>query len=526
MSVDSTAYFCMEYGLDPDFRIYAGGLGILAGDVLKAAYERGDDLVGIGLLWTEGYPEQVVENGKIVDKFQHHNYEFLEDTGVSYSVKINGEDVKCKVYRTDDFENNTLYLIDTSVEGNSEELQKLTSRLYPEDRKEKILQQLLLGKAGVELLSRIDFEADILHLNEADSAFAAVELLRRKLESCKSFEEAVEKTKKKVRFTTHTPVKAGNPTYSYEFLEENKVFDDISDEKLKTLGGGPLNLTLLGLRLAGKANAVSERHKKTADGMWSDYGKIPEILPLTNGVHLKTWQSKKIRGTKSTKELWRMHQLEKERLLESVDPDLNPQKLLIGFAKRFPEYKRPTLFFRDEERAGEILEDVSIVFSGKAHPANYRGKEAISQLVKYSNKFDSVSWIEDYEMDDAVKLVKGCDVWLSCPVPPMEACSTSVMKAASNGLLNLSTLDGWWWEACEHGKNGWQYGDGEIKDGREEQDRHDASALYEVLEEEVIPTYYTDRDRWKEMMEKAIETVREKYSAKKMLERYDKNLWR
>lgn len=519
------AYFCMEYGVDSALDTYAGGLGILAGDVLKAAYERGDDLIGIGLLWTEGYLEQVIEDSYPVDKFQHHNYEFLEDIGISYSVKINGEDVKCKVYRTDDFENNSLYLIDTSVQENSDKLQELTSKLYPEDRKTKVLQQLLLGKAGVELLSRIDFEADILHLNEADSAFAAVEFLRRRLEKGKSFEEAVEKTKEKVRFTTHTPVKAGNPTYSYEFLGDNSVFDDIPDEKLKTLGGNPLNLTLLGLRLAGKANAVSKRHKKTAEEMWSDYGKIPEILALTNGVHLKTWQSKKIRDAKSTKELWKMHQLEKERLLESMDPDLNPQKLLIGFAKRLPEYKRATLFFRDEERAGEILDDVNIVFSGKAHPANHRGKEAISQLVNYSEKFDSVSWIEDYEMDDAVKLVKGCDVWLSCPVPPKEACSTSVMKAASNGVLNLSVLDGWWWEACEHGKNGWQYGDGEIKDGREDQDRHDASALYEVLEREVIPTYYTDRDRWKEMMKKAIETVKEKYSTKKMLGRYHKNLW-
>lgn len=520
--MSKVAYFCMEYGLDPALDIYAGGLGVLAGDFLKAAHDLKEDLIGVGILWTEGYAEQVIEGGKPIDKFQHYNYDFLEDTDISFRLNIDEEKIKCKVYKTEEFNNNPLYLLDTSLPENSKEMGKITARLYSEDPKLSLLQRLVLGRGGVKLLSELDFKPEIHHLNESDSVFAGLELLKQRLKD-ENLDNALEKVKKKVRFTTHTPVKTGNPEHDYELLEEVGFLEDFSREELEKLGGQPFNLTLAALRLAGKANAVSQRHKKIAKDMWSKYGDVPKIRGITNGVHFPTWQSDKIRDAGSRKELWKMHQLEKERLIEDLDPEFKPGKPLFGFARRFPQYKRPELFFWDEKKAEELLKDVNIVFSGKAHPANKRGKELISEIVGYAKKYEGVTWIEDYEMDDAKKLVKGCDVWLSCPVPTREACSTSVIKAASNAIPNCSTLDGWWWEACEHGVNGWQFGDSEVKQSRDEQDEHDAKALYRVLKNEIIPAY-NDRDKWAKMMENSIKTA-EKYTAAKMFENYKRKLW-
>lgn len=477
-----TAYFCMEYGLDQALDIYAGGLGILAGDFLKASKDLNGDVMGVGILWTEGYIEQIIEGGKATETFQHHNYEFLKDTKISFEVNIGNSPVKCKVYRTDEFGNSPLFLLDTCIDKNKKEFGKITDDLYPEDKKTKLLQQILLGKGGIKLLSELEMNPEIYHLNESDSVFVGLELLKRALRE-KDFNRGIKEVKDKIRFTTHTPIKAGNPEYGFKLLEEGGLFKEYeySRELMKKLGGKPFNLTLAALRIAGKANAVSERHKKSARGMWSEYNRIPEIMGITNGVHFPTWQSEKIRESDSGEQLWKMHQLEKERLMESLDPELKIDKPLIGFAKRFPPYKRPDLIFQDKERSEKLLDEVNIVFSGKVHPANKRGKELVSKIVNYSKKYNSVTWINDYDIDDAKKLVKGCDIWLSCAIPPKEACSTSVIKAASNGVLNLSILDGWWWEACEHGINGWQFGDGKIKNCKEKQNKHDSKALYKVL---------------------------------------------
>lgn len=519
---ENIAYFCMEYGLNPNLKIYAGGLGILAGDTLKASRDLRESVTGIGILWTTGYTSQKIKNGKPEDSFEEHVYNFLEDTGISFEVAVSEESVRCKVYRTQQFHNSPLYLIDTDVGGNSEKWKGATDRLYSGDWEEYLLQQILLGKAGFKLVEVLDTEPDFYHLNESDSMFVGMEILRDEMKDGE-FEEALDGARKKIRFTTHTPIGAGNPKYKYCDLKKAGVLGDFTRDDLERLGGEPFNLSLAGLRLAGKANAVSERHKEIARDIWSGYDGVPEIIGITNGVHMVTWQSEEIRSAKSRKELWRRHMLEKEKLIQVLDLDLDPDKPLLGFARRFPGYKRPKLFFWDESRAKELLEGVNIVFGGKAHPNDEMGKKLISDIVEYSKKYSSVEWVENYGIACAKLLTKGCDVWLSCPVPKREACSTSVIKAASNGLLNLSTLDGWWWEACEHGTNGWQFGGGDVMDSREEQDEHDAQALYEVIENQVIPTY-RNREKWLEMMEKSIDTA-QRYSAHEMLKNYKKKLW-
>ncbi len=523
MSQNSVAYFCMEYGLDSDFKIYAGGLGILSGDMLKAAKERNDEVTGIGILWQEGYTEQVIENGKPVDRSSKNEYDFLEDIDLKFTVKVNGKDIKCKTYMVEKFGNRPLYLIDTDFEENDEWSRKLTQRLYGGSWEEQLIQKILFGRAGLKLVDELGLDVDLYHMSETDSVFVGLEILERYLERF-GYKESLELTKKKTRFTTHTPIPAGNPTYNYDLLHRVGYPEKMSYETLKRIADEPFNAALAGLRISGRANAVSKRHLNTVKNMWSKYMKTEPIVGVTNGIHIPTWQSEKIKNAEDKEELWEAHQKHKKDLVEHIGSDIDLEKPLLGFAKRMPDYKRPGLIFYDMDMFNNLKNEMNIVFTGKAHPEYQQSKERVSRIVSRSKEIDSVHWIENYSMEDASKLVKGCDVWLSCPVPPKEACSTSVIKAAANGVLNLSILDGWWWEACNSGENGWQYGDGKIFDDRNRQDEHDALSLYNVLEKEVIPAY-RDRDRWIEMMESAIKTVENNYTAKKMLEKYYMKMW-
>ncbi len=523
MSKKSIAYFCMEYGLDSDFKIYAGGLGILSGDTLKAAYERDDDIIGIGVLWQEGYTEQVIEEGKPVDRSFKQDYNFLHDCDINFEVEVNDNRIACKTYRVDSFQNKPLYLIDTDIDENDEWARKLTSRLYGGSWEEQLIQKILFARAGLELLDRLDFSGDIYHLSETDSVFIALELLEQKLEK-HGLDEAIELTKRRIRFTTHTPIPAGNPTYSYDLLHKVGYPEKLPFSVLEKIAGRPFNAALAGLRLSERTNAVSKRHLKTVKDMWSGYNRTEPIVSVTNGIHIPTWASNEIRRAEDGDELWEIHQKHKKELIEHMGSEVDMDKPLIGFAKRMPDYKRPGLIFRDMERFHSFDDEVNIVFAGKAHPGYKESKERVADIVSKSERFNSVHWIENYSMEDAQKLVKGCDVWLSCPVPPKEACSTSTIKAAINGVLNLSTLDGWWWEACNHGENGWQYGNGEIFEDRNKQDEHDSLELYRVIEQEVIPDY-KNREKWIEMMQSAVKTVENNYTAKKMLEKYFVKVW-
>ncbi len=523
MSKKSVAYFCMEYGLDSDFKIYAGGLGILSGDTLKAAEERNDSIIGIGVLWQEGYTEQVIEDGKPVDRPMKHKYDFLEETDIGFNVEINGEDVTCTVFKVTKFGNKPLYLIDTDLEENSSWARRLTSRLYGGNWEDQLAQKVLFAKAGLKVVDSLSFKPDIYHLSETDSIFVGIELLQKKMENW-GFEKALEKVQDVVRFTTHTPISAGNPKYNYSILHKIGYPEKIPYQTLEKIADKPLNTTLAGLRLSKKANAVSKRHLKTVKDMWSRFMRTEPIVSVTNGIHIPTWASENILNYENRENLWKVHQKHKEDLIDHIGSNIDMDKPLIGFAKRMPDYKRPELLFYDIERFKEIEGRINIVFSGKAHPDFKESKERIERLVEYSERFDSVHWIENYSMEDAEKLVKGCDAWLSCPVPPKEACSTSTMKAAVNGVLNLSTLDGWWWEACNHGENGWQYGDGKIFNERKEQDIHDSEELYGTIEKELIPAY-RDRERWLDMMESSIKTVKDNYTAKKMLAKYYLKVW-
>jgi starch phosphorylase len=333
-----------------------------------------------------------------------------------------------------------------------------------------------------------------------------------------------------VVFTTHTPVAAGNEVHRLELLEPLATALGLPTERLVELGGDPFSMTVAGLRLSKVTNAVAELHAETARRMWAGIEGASPIVAITNGVHPPTWQDERIRVAYARGGLWEAHQRAKRELCELVRERsgavLSPDRLLIGFARRAASYKRADLILRDPDLLRRLLEEhrLQLVFAGKAHPLDAEGKRMIATLVQVARQYPhAIVYLSNYDIGLARRLVRGCDVWLNTPRRPLEASGTSGMKAAMNGVLNLSVLDGWWPEGCVHGVNGWQIGDGFEGPG---QDTHDQAALLQVLEGEVIPTYEDDRPRWQRMMRASIEMSQWRFSSYRMLDDYYARVYR
>jgi starch phosphorylase len=523
------AYFCMEYGLNSEFKAYAGGLGILAGDHLKGAKDLKLPLVGIGLKWKQGYTEQLIdENGKAYDSYHNYTYDFLEDTGVKVTVKIRNLDVVCKVWKLEEFGNVPLYLLDTDIPENGDNW--ITGQLYGWFGEERIAQEIVLGIGGVKALRALDIPIDVYHFNEGHAALAATELIKEKMQSGCSFEEAWNKTRAEVVFTTHTPIVEGNESHDVSKLEYMGAFNGLTREQMIRFGGEPFNMTVAGLRLSRKANAVAQLHMKTANKMWKTVAGRSEIIGITNGIHKPSWVDARItEAYECNGDLWEAHIAVKKELIEFITErtgvKLATDKLLIGFSRRAAPYKRSDLIFTDEEIISPLLKSgkVQIVFSGKAHPLDDNGKAIVEKLVRMMKKYpSSVVFLENYDMNIGRMLTRGSDIWLNNPRRPLEASGTSGMKAAMNGVLNCSILDGWWPEACNDNVNGWQFGDAVSLNelSEDELDKHDTAALYDTLLNRVLPTYYDNREKWVEMMKESIKSTSYEFSVERMLDEY------
>jgi len=524
----NVAYFCMEYGLDTSLKTYAGGLGILAGDYIKGAKDHDYPMVAIGIKWKQGYTDQYIdEHGKPYDSYHNYEYDFLEDTGVTVTVDIRRVPVQCKVWKLEQFGHVPLYLLDTDIPGNNDAW--ICGQLYGWFGEERIAQEMVLGVGGVRALRELGIDIDIYHFNEGHALFAGFELMRERMEDQDmTFEEAVEATKPEVTFTTHTPVLQGNESHPIDRIMYMGANMGLTEEQLESLGGSPFNMTVGALRLSKITNAVAQLHGETAQDMWAHVDDRSEIIAITNCIHLPTWvDAEMIERAKNGGDLWERHQKNKRDTIafikERTGAELDPEKLLIGFSRRFAPYKRANLIFQKPEIIEPFLKDgrIQIVYSGKAHPLDDTGKGLIRNVVDMARKFpDSVVFVENYDMDTGRALTRGTDVWLNNPRRPKEASGTSGMKAAMNGVLNCSILDGWWPEACDHGNNGWQFGDAFESEKVAVQDAHDLEALYQVLFEEVLPTYYEQRDQWINMMRQSILDTHERFAVKRMLEEY------
>lgn len=520
------AYFCMEYGLHPQLPIYAGGLGILAGDYMKAAHDLGVPMVGIGILWRQDYTEQFIDdNGRPYDVYPNFDYDFIKDTGVTVELRIRGVDVTCKVRYVDQYGNAPLYLLDTNFPGSDNGW--MTNRLYGGTGQDRIAQEMILGIGGMKALRALGIKVDEYHFNEGHAVFAGLELIREKMALGFSFRDAWEATREQIIFTTHTPVAAGNEQHEHALLQHMEAYNSLSYEQVSEIGGNPFNMTVAALKLSHIANAVSKLHGDTARKMWRGVAGSAPIISITNGVHINTWQSEGMRNAfEQNTDLWQPHQVAKQMLIDYIaqhtGAKLNPNVLLIGFARRAAAYKRSELIFRNAEVIEPLLRDdkVQLVFSGKAHPNDEAGKDIIQELVRMDKKYgEKVVFLENYNMEIAKLMIQGCDVWLNNPRRPLEASGTSGMKAAINGVLNLSIMDGWVPEGPQHGISGFLIKHSDNADGTK-QDEIEMQALYGTLLEEVIPTYYNGKEHWLDMMRASIDMSRWQFSSHRMLREY------
>ena len=571
------AYFSAEFGLDESLPVYSGGLGVLAGDYLKAASELGIPLVGIGLFYRRGYfRQQLDEQDRQVERYPRNDpsrlplelvpmapiIELADDDGDLVPVRLGVWRVR--VGRV------SLYLLDTKIEGNPTWSRNVTDILYGGDRENRLRQELVLGVGGVRVLRRLGLEPTVFHLNEGHSAFLQLERMRELVEEQGlSTDEALERLRVSTVFTTHTPVPAGNEVFDPELVRRNLEglvercglgWDDfLALGKVERAEQG-FGLTPFALRTSQYANAVSELHGAVSREMW--HGLWPEkrvdqvpITSVTNGVHQRTWLSGELEGLLGdtdpqferarelpAADLWAAHRSAKKRLLDYVAAtrgvrELDPEVLTIGFARRFATYKRASLLLSRPERLALLLADperaIQVLVAGKAHPADEDGKDLIQLVVDFAREpaaAGRVVFLEDYEMTLARRLVQGVDVWLNTPRRPFEASGTSGMKAALNGVLNCSILDGWWAEAyspeCGFAIEG-DAGEGATE---AEQDEADAEALYAVLEEQVLPAYYEWDEaglprRWIGLMRKSIAELGPRFGTARMAAEYVERLY-
>ena len=567
------AYFSAEFGLDESLPIYSGGLGVLAGDYLKAASELGLPLVGIGLFYRRGYfQQQLDESDRQLEHYPPTDtsrlplelvpmapvVELADDSGELVPVRLGVWRVR--VGRA------SLYLIDTQVGGNPD--WAVTETLYGGDRANRLRQEILLGVGGVRVLRGLGVEPTVFHLNEGHSAFLQLERMRELVEEQGlPADEALERLRASTVFTTHTPVPAGNEVFDPELVRRalgglvercGLGWEEFLALGKSAPGENGFGLTPFALRTSQYANAVSELHGAVSREMW--HGLWPEqrvdqvpITSVTNGVHQRTWISGELEvllgdtdpqfeGARdlSPEDLWAAHRSAKERLLRFVVAtrgvrELEPEVLTIGFARRFATYKRASLLFSRPERLARLLADperpIQVLVAGKAHPADEEGKDLIQLVVDFAREPTAagrVVFLEDYEMTLARRLVQGVDVWLNTPRRPFEASGTSGMKAALNGVLNCSILDGWWAEAYSPAV-GFAIESSEATT-QAEQDEADAEALYAVLEEHVLPAYY-ERDeaglpqRWIALMRESIAQLGPRFGTARMAAEYVERLY-
>jgi len=579
------AYLCAEFALHESLPVYSGGLGVLAGDMCKAASDARLPMVAVGPFYHRGYFRQRID----ADGRQEHLEPDLDPADLplrraadadglplEVMVELPGRVVRLGVWVAQ-VGRVPLLLLDADMEGNQPDDRRVTDQLYVADRRTRLTQELLLGVGAARALEELGIRPAIWHLNEGHSALVLFERARKARDTRpeRDAEAALRRAGRGVVLTLHTPVPAGNerydPALATELLAGPAAAIDLTPELMLRLGSGPngawpedFDLTAFGLRQAAAVNAVSQLHGRTATHTWKAYlGR--EVRAVTNGVHVATWQAEPMRKALARRDLsaitgrdlWEAHTEQKRQMIDflggrltrqavrhGVAPEsvgdlagaLDPQALTIGFARRFATYKRADLILHDVHRLAKLLANpdrpMQIIFAGKAHPADEPGRAVLGRVVEASRRVGTagrIFFIEDYDLRVARFLVAGVDVWLNTPRRQHEASGTSGMKAAMNAVPSLSILDGWWDEAFDEA-NGWAIGQ---RSDDFESDTHvaDAEALYQVLETEVVPTFF-ERDpdglpqQWIGFMRAALATGLTRFSAERVLAEYVDQLYR
>ncbi len=574
------AYFSMEIVLRPEIPTYSGGLGVLAGDTIRAAADLRVPMVGVSLLHRKGYFRQKLDASgwQTEEPVEWPIAEHLEEMAPRAMVTIEGRPVqirawKYKVPGLDDFYV-PVYLLDTDLPENSEWDRRLTDRLYGGDAAYRLCQEAVLGLGGVRMLRALGYEhCARFHMNEGHAGLLTVELLLERMRGRQGHPlavEDVEAVRQQCIFTTHTPVAAGHDQFPMELVIRLLGLPDVFREMhglfwvnlaARVMGrpegdtdlaevfreGNALNMTFLALNLSHYINGVAKKHGEVSRLMFGGYA----IDAITNGVHPATWTAppmqalfdRYIAGWREdnfslryalsipSQEIWQAHAQAKQALIERVEREtgiaLDPQVLTLGFARRAAVYKRGDLVFHDLERLKGIVARVGglqLVFAGKAHPLDDQGKELVRRIFQAGEALKpavKVAYLADYGVELGQLLTSGVDVWLNTPQPPLEASGTSGMKAALNGVPSLSILDGWWIEGCIEGRTGWSIGDrSEASDAGRDRLARDAESLYEKLELIVMPLFYSERDRFVDVMRHAIALNGSFFNTQRMIQQY------
>ncbi|UCH31121.1 MAG: alpha-glucan family phosphorylase [Candidatus Bathyarchaeota archaeon] len=542
---EKIAYFSMEVGLTDDIPTYSGGLGVLAGDTIRSSADLKIPLVAVSLVSKKGYLKQeiTVEGKQIEHPAEWAPSEFMNELPTQVRVQIQGREVSIKAWLYDHQSLIgglvSILFLDTDVEDNTPEDREITSFLYGGDERYRLKQEIVLGIGGVRMLKASGFKIRKYHMNEGHSSLLTLELLRER-----------DKNPAKIRdlcvFTTHTPVEAGHDKFPYDVVQ--KVMGEIVPlEIVKRYGGRErLNMTLLALNLSKYVNGVAKRHKDLSIKLFPGY----HISAITNGVHSFTWTCESFRKLFDKylpgwanepellvrvdlipdEEIWQAHMEAKRKLLafvmENTNVRLDQDILTIGFARRATEYKRMNLLFSDLAKLREINSRgrIQAIFGGKAHPKDWSGKHLIEEIHEYIRELENeikIIYLENYDMQISAKLTSGVDVWLNTPLPPLEASGTSGMKAAHNGVINFSVLDGWWIEGYVEGVTGWAIGPSPKESfGEDERRQIELEDLYHKLQYLIIPKFYNRRDDWIHMMENSVGKVAYYFNSHRMMRRY------
>jgi len=530
------AYFSMEFAIHQPLKIYSGGLGYLSGSHLRSAYELKQNLIGIGILWKYGYYDQARNQDQTLQvQWNEKNYNFLEDTGILFSIIIHDHPVWVKAFylNPETFKSAPLFLLSTDLPENDYVSQTISHRLYDGNVATKVAQFILLGVGGAKLMDVLGVDPDLYHLNEAHAVSAAFYLYKK-------FGNAAE-VKKRLVFTTHTPEEAGNEKHDIYLCEKMSYFCGMPLDDVRRLTGikdDLFNHSLAALRLAKLANGVSQLHGQVSRQMWGKYENICEIKAITNAQNWKYWADKQLYNAKEQQnDTWfddRKLYL-KKRALEIVADQtgklMDANILTIVWARRFAGYKRAELITRDHKRFEALLNNkkypVQIIWAGKPYPLDYPAISDFNHLVHLSKQYNSVAVCIGYELTLSKRLKQASDIWLNNPRVPREASGTSGMTAAMNGSINFSTNDGWICEFINHGNNGFLVPPADYANMHvQEQDEYDLNKIYDILENEILPLYYDNRDTWRQVVKNGMRDVQFQFDSNRMANEYYEILYK
>lgn len=531
------AYFSMEFAIHQPLKIYSGGLGFLAGSHLRSAYELQQNMIGIGILWKYGYYDQSRNQDQTLEvTWNEKQYSFIQDTGIKFQVIIHEHPVwvKAMYLPPETFKSAPLFLLSTDLPENDYVSQTITHRLYDANVATKVAQFILLGVGGAKLVDLLGFQPDVYHLNEAHGISAAFYLYKK-------FNNNIDKVRRRLVFTTHTPEEAGNEKHDIYLCHRMSYFCGLSVDEVKQLYAEPsdqFNHSLAALRFARLANGVSSLHGEVARAMWRKYDGSCPIISITNAQNWRYWADKQLYRFNEAADNYGIDDRKKylkrrafEIVADQTGKLFNPDVFTIVWARRFAGYKRAGLITSNEARFEKLMTNtkypIQIIWAGKPYPMDHPAISEFNELVHLSKRYSNMAVLVGYELTLSKRLKQAADCWLNNPRVPREASGTSGMTASMNGAVNFSTDDGWIPEFVNHGHNGFVVPKADYANmAVHEQDEYDLNKLYEILEGQILPLYYEQYDTWRQIVKNGMEDVRFAFDSNRMADEYYQLLYK